>query len=123
MDIALEQMAGVVVITAPEAPLHKYFPEEQYADLLCEVVNANLSKEIILDLSQIEFGRTPLLSALVRAHVAASRRHRKLAICSPTRFLRDVLRKMRLDHLLQIFPSREEALAAINAPGDFYSDN
>ena len=123
MEFAVENVEGVVVITPPEVPMHEFFPEERYAEELSKVVDAHLRNEIVADLGRIKFARTPLLAALVRAHLAASRRHRKFALCSPTEFVSDVLRKARLDRLLRIFPSRKEALAAIKAGGDFYAES
>ena len=85
------------------------------------MVEENLSRDIIVDLSQVSFSATPLLATLVWAHLAASRRGRKFAICSSGDFILEVFRKVRLSRLFRLFPTREEAVEAMKAPGDFYA--
>lgn len=121
MNFTVQQITGVAIVTLPKLDLREYYPVEEYASRVCQIVDENLSGDIVMDLSLLDFAITPVLAALVRAHVLVSRRRRKFAICCLTDIVRDVLAKVRLDRLFRIFTSREEALTAIAASGDFYS--
>ena len=121
MKFEVKKADNISVILAPRIELHDYLPLEDYADQMCKVVDENLASDIVMDLERVAFAGTPVLAALVRAHLAASRRQHKFAICNLTDFIKDVLHKVRLDRILMIFPTPEDAISAINAPGEFYT--
>jgi len=121
MNFEVEQENGITVIVAPRIELHDYLPLEEYGEAMCTAVDENMGGDILMDLQHVSFVGTPVLAAFVRAHLTATRRQFKFAICSGTEFVLDVLRKVRLDRILMIFPTRQDAIAAMKAPGDFYA--
>lgn len=121
MKFDVEKDEGITIVVAPKIELHDYLPLEEYGEIMCTVVDENMGGDILMDLARVSFAGTPVLAALVRAHLIATRRQRKFAICNTTEFISDVIHKVRLDRILMIFPSREEAIVAMRAAGDFYS--
>lgn len=120
MKFEVEKVTDIAIIVAPKIELHDYLPLEEYGEAMCKVVDENMAGDMLMDLGRVSFAGTPVLAALVRAHLSATRRQRKFAVCSATDFIVEVLRKVRLDRILMIFPTREEAIAAMKAAGDFY---
>ena len=120
MNFEVEKVGEIAIIVAPKIDLHDYLPLEEYGEAMCNTVDENMGGHILMDLQRVSFVGTPILAAFVRAHLTTTRRQLKFAICNGTEFILEVLHKVRLDRILMIFPTREEALAAMNAPGDFY---
>ena len=115
MEFKVEQVGSVVVITAPAVQLHSIAPMARRLTEFREVLSENESRDIVFDMSQMEFIESSFISALVDAQMNIGRRNCVFALCGLTHFVHGVICKANLDRLLTIHATREEALAAAGA--------
>ena len=80
MEFKVEDVGSVTVVTAPEIHTQAYAPIERCAEELRDIVNQNLSRNILVDLARVEFIATALISSLVDGHMAISRRKSTFAL-------------------------------------------
>ncbi|MFG2099993.1 STAS domain-containing protein [Micromonospora echinaurantiaca] len=78
---------------------------------------ADMGGHVVVDLSRVHVIDSTGLGVLVRAHRDARDRGVMLCLAGPSRFVRTVLHTMRLDGVLPVFDSRDEALADLSAAG------
>lgn len=72
---------------------------------------------LLLDLAQVAFLDSTGLSALVATRRLAKARDAELRVVCPSGSALRVIRMTRLDQVLSVFPSRDEALSGAVAPG------
>jgi len=121
MEFPTDRIEGVLVVIPGKLTIDDFYPFDTYEENLAHTINFEETSAVVMDIANIHFAATPLLAALVRLHLQARRRSKKFALCNPTAFVQEVLHKVRLDTLLRIFPSRQEAIDRMNAPEDFYA--
>ena len=121
MEFPTERVGDVLIVVPGKLTIDDFYPFDEYEDGLARTANFQETDAVVMDMADIQFAATPLLAALVRLHLQARRRGKKFALCNPTAFVQEVLHKVRLDTLLRIFPSRDQAVDRMNAPDDFYA--
>lgn len=114
MDITVEHVDSVVVVTLPEIRVHSYDPMERHVAEFQKIIDDNVSRNIVVDMSNVTFIATVFLSGLVRAHMSVIRRNGSFAVAGLTDNVFDAIRRANLDRLLDIFPTREDAIQSIS---------
>jgi anti-sigma B factor antagonist len=69
-------------------------------------------RQLIVNLAQVSQVDTSGLTALVNAHLTASKRGGALKVVNPTKRIRDLLGVTRLNTLFEIFDNEDEAVAS-----------
>ena len=113
MDLTVERIDSVTVVTLPEIRVHSYAPMERYVAEFGKVIDENVARDIVVDMSNVSFITTAFLSGLVRAHMSVTRRNSLFAVAGLTDYVHRAIRKANLDRLLDIFPTREDAIQSI----------
>lgn len=83
----------------------------QQLDLAVATKSANL----IVNLSEVEFMDSSGLAALVQCMNKCRERGGDLHLCNPQQSVRMILELTRLDKALEIFPTKEDAIASFAA--------
>jgi anti-anti-sigma factor len=73
-----------------------------------------LFKNLIVDLGNVHYFGSELIGALIRSARTCTDRRGKVAFCSPSTQMLEVLESMRLNKLWPILPTRAEALASLH---------
>jgi|SRR5579871_3035291 len=74
-----------------------------------------LFKNLIVDLGDVHYFGSELIGALIRTGRTCTDRRGKVAFCSPSAQMLEVLESMRLNKLWPILPNRAEALTTLHA--------
>jgi len=77
-----------------------------------ENVFKNVGKNIILDLSNVDFLSSSGLRVLVTARKSAEARGGELSLCNPSKHSADSLKISGLDILFKVYPDRELAIGS-----------
>jgi anti-anti-sigma factor len=111
MKIETEKEGDLAIATLPKALQH-VMPEamEEAEKQLVGVIEDQDVKRMIIDLNEMEYGGTPVLSLLVHVYLKAKRRQKHLRLCDVHPYVEEVLKKTRLDHIFEIFKNRQDAL-------------
>ena len=113
MDIR-EHVAGIFTVLEP---LGRMVLSESPADqFLKERVAAQLRegrRQFIVDLHHVSQMDTSGLTTLVAAYIAVRKQQGRIALVSPSKRVRDLLRVTRLDTLFQMFDSEDDAIASL----------
>jgi anti-anti-sigma factor len=73
---------------------------------------------VLLDLHQVDFMDSTGIGALVALQRQVKTMGGELMLCSPSKSVETIFRLMRFQRIMKVFPSREEAMAALGAnPG------
>ncbi len=70
-------------------------------------------RQILVDLKGLPYLDSTGLGRLIRAHISVRQAGGRVRLCNVSRRVMDLLRLSRLDTVLDIYPSEEEALAAV----------
>lgn len=70
---------------------------------------------VVLNLRMVKFINSTALGAIIKASKALAAQGGKLAISRPSAFCRDILEKVGLDRVVEIFDTDEEAIASLTA--------
>jgi anti-anti-sigma factor len=94
--------------------LHEPEIAHETAELL-ELVNGNKGEptNLVIDLAHGEYLGTAMLGAIVKLWKRVSQRGGRLALCSVSENVQQVLRVTKLYTVWPIYPSRDQALTAI----------
>ena len=87
------------------------------ADLVKEQIDPFLSVEkprLLVDMADVTYVDSSALALLIEAMQRAQAAGGHFALCSLRESIRQIFGIARLDHIFQIFPTREEALAAMS---------
>jgi anti-anti-sigma factor len=111
MNIEIERQEDLAIVSLP-ASLQHLLPEsaEEASRKLVGLIEDPAVNKMVIDLNELEYGGTPVLALLVQVYLKAKRRQKHLRICQVHPYVEEVLKKTRLDHLLEIFASRDDAL-------------
>lgn len=82
------------------------------------VVRAEKAPVVILDLSQVSYIDSAGLGSVVNAHISCINAGRHLALVGISDRVRTLFRIARLEHVLDIFPTMDEAEKFLNKPPD-----
>jgi len=111
MEVEIEREDDLAVVTLPESLQHITPETTQEAEKkLIALIEEPEINRMIIDLNKMEYGGTPVLALLVHIYLKAKRRHKHLRLCDVHPYMKEVLEKTRLDRILEIFESREDAL-------------
>ena len=76
----------------------------------------NPATKTVVDLGDVPLLRSSLVAGIVALNRATGVRGGRLCVCRVAPAMRDALRRMRLDKLLQLEDSREDAIQAVCTP-------
>jgi anti-sigma B factor antagonist len=118
MEIRERTIGEVVVLDiVGRMVLSESLDDKLLKDRIAELLGQS-RRNIILNLDQVSQVDTSGLTALVAAHLAVARRGGRLALSQPTRRIRDLLGITRLNTLLDLFGSDQDAIASIGRAAD-----
>jgi len=118
MDFQQERIGGVVVVTHPPVKLDDFTLFSASGNLLSGIIDAPETRGVVIDLANVEFAGTPLLSMLVCANIRARKRGKSCAVCCVGDRIAQVMRTVQLHKILTICPTRDEAIDALSAGDD-----
>ena len=114
MPFATEESKGVKIIRVKEKRLDTTVAPHLKAELILL-----LSKEpykIVVDLQRVEYADSSGLGALLLGLRQARDKNGGLVMLNAQKRVKDLLHIARLDEVLQVFESEEEAVKHLNAP-------
>lgn len=86
---------------------------QRLGERLLACVHENPHPRMVLDFSRTEYINSSFIEAVFRAWKRAKEKGGQMAFCCLNPFCGEVLRVTKLDRVWAIFPTREEALAAV----------
>ena len=105
------------VVTRNEGPLCIIAPEGAFVEEELEELRRPISKcleegrkEILLDMTRISHFDSKGLESLEGWSLEFNRARGWLAVANPNQLCRDILRATRIDHIVEVFDSMEDAL-------------
>jgi anti-anti-sigma factor len=78
-----------------------------------ELLTNNESRNLAIDLTQVEMAGTPAVRLLLRLKARCKQLNREFGLCGLQPTFRDVLHIMNLDQFFQIYEHAEQAVAAL----------
>ena len=117
--LTVEQRPGAVVV---RVQLRRLFLDaaQAFREELLQIAR-EVDSDVVVDLSAVNVMNSSALGALILASDTLRKRGRKLVLTNPGPVLRQVLARMKLDTILTIVPSVEEALAEISGEAPSHS--
>lgn len=82
------------------------------------VVRAEKAPIVILDLSQVSYIDSAGLGSVVHAHISCANSGRHLALVGISERVRTLFKIARLEHVLAIYPTLDDAEKFLNKPPD-----
>ena len=111
MMLQVEQSGKITIVALP--PITRITaspPIEEIREGLEKILASDTTKALIIDLKNVEYGGTRLLSTLVMIHIRAKKLGKRLKICNASEFVADGLSQTHLDQILEVYDTLEEAL-------------
>ena len=118
MDFEQERVGGVVVVIHPPVKLDDFTLFSASGNLLSGIIDDPETKGVVIDLANVEFAGTALLSMLVCANIRARKRGKSCAVCCVGDRIAEVMRTVQLHKILTICPTRAEALRVLTSGDD-----
>ena len=111
MDVHFEKSGKITVATLPPVKkLTSMTPLEKIRENVEAVLIKDETKALVIDLTEVKFGGTRLLSILVMMHIKAKRINKRIKFCNASEFVADGLSKTHLDKILDVYETLEDAL-------------
>jgi anti-anti-sigma factor len=111
------ELDGETLIVTPTHDLGEFgmyrFDEE--APTLLRFWNESATRNVVVDFHRTDYFGSTTLGLLVKVHQFVKKRGGKMVICGVSRHENEVFLRTRLDSLWPICPSRDEALALVEA--------
>lgn len=112
----LEFHGNVVVITpASNVESMSWDLIEDAAETVMAPLKSNESPMVVFDLSEVNYFGSVFLALLLRCHTAVKNRGGELVICGASKMATELLKVTALDTLWAMYPTREEAIEAVDA--------
>jgi len=111
-----ERVEDIVVLTAPVVGYNDPDPTEGARKLLFAAMNRPETRGVLIDLANVRFAASAFLGLLVGTTLRAEKEGKRCAICSVDRLIQDLIKRLELDRVLTIYPSRSEAMEAMLHP-------
>ena len=104
---------GVVVVRIPAVPSPPAtWPKRELDRCLLDVIEDPATRALVIDMEDIDFAGTVLLSLLVEMHIKSKRRGKPCLVSGVRQFMSEVLKTTCLDKVLDLHPDRATAVAA-----------
>ena len=116
MDIASRRLADVVVV-APAGPIDH--PNAQHLERALAPIlapDANDAAALVLDFGGVGYVSSMGLRVLMVAAKALRARNSRIAVAALQPVVAEIFDIARFTHVLEVFPSVRDALAAVSAP-------
>lgn len=111
------EWCGSTLIVAPQGDVTTVEDEEVRAELkdLLRIIAEQKVTAVVVDLSHAPYFGSTLLGALIKLWRRLSHVKGRMVLCGISDFVEDLLRVTRLESIWPVYPSRDEALAAIES--------
>ena len=106
-----ERIVGGVVVLSLRRGLHGEGEETLRERIDALVRQGHL--QILMDLAQLPFVDSAELGRLIRCHLSVRKAGGKVRLCNLSERVTALMKASRLDTVLDLYPTEEEALAAI----------
>lgn len=110
------QFHGQIVVVIPAADVESM--RWDLIDQAAQVVMAPISRVsvpmVIFDLSAVNYFGSVFLALLLRCHKLVKSRGGELVVCGASKLATELLKMTALDTLWAMYPTRQEALAALD---------
>lgn len=107
--------ADIVVVDLMTPGLYEGPDLEDISDRLHRLIGPGLSKSMIIDFSRVGFIASSCLSLLLMLNRAVESHEGQFIICGLRKQVQQVFRLSGLEQTLTLHPTRDDALAAMNA--------
>ena len=111
MGLTVEKSGNITIATLP--PVRKLTsapPVEEIRLKLEALLASDDTKALIIDLADVEYGGTRILSMLVMVHIRAKKLKKRIKFCNLSEFIADGLSKTHLNEILDTYDTLEEAM-------------
>jgi len=113
------RQSGVTILRAgPDYASFDDPPMREFGEALMREAAEADPPRVVIDLAEMEYVGSAFLELLVRAWKRLKPRGGIMALCEAQPFCLEVLQSTRLDSLWPTYPSRDEAVAALQPPSD-----
>ena len=111
------ERAGSTLIVLPQGPALHFQHHEVHVEsnALYRVLDAPDMKNVIVDLSDVDYVDSVIISSILRCLTKTKQRRGKSVFCNASVNMKELLKSIKLGKLWPDFPSREEAIAFIDA--------
>src|SRR6478735_1435523 len=108
---------GEIAVVTPSAKVEEMHETmiEQAARLVVQALRTDPPDGIVIDLSQVNYFGSVLVSFLLRCHSLAKKSGSEIVLAGPSDPARELLHLLDLETLWAIYDSRQEAIDALSA--------
>ncbi len=114
------ERAGDTLVVLPQGPALHFQHHEVHVEsnALYRVLDAPDMKNVIVDLCDVDYVDSVIISSILRCLTKTKQRRGKSVFCNASENMKELLKSIKLGKLWPNFSSREEALAFINGDGN-----
>ncbi len=107
----------LVLITSGDLGEFQFHEIEREAEPILRRMGTGDVRHVVIDMAMTEYCGSATLAFFLKLWMRVRERHGRLALCNVSPVVRDVLAATRMDTIWPVFPTRDEALAAVHQAG------
>jgi anti-sigma B factor antagonist len=104
----------LVVMTSGDLGEFQFYEIEQEAEPILRRMGTGDIRHVVIDMAATDYCGSATLAFFLKLWVRVRERQGRLALCGVSPVVRDVLAATKMDSIWPVYPTREEALAAVH---------
>ena len=115
--LVVSRILGVTVVSFRDQSILDGAAVERLADTLYELVDAQARRMLLLDFRQVKYLSSTMMGVLLALHKKARAINGQVVVCGLNPSLRRAIRFMRIDSVLNVVDSEQQAMSQFKLVG------